>query len=65
MRNLLIYDVQTKQIVHSDRLGLSGFMSFNRLAALIQDHECRGSERLDQIIVTDEGLSLRFKQAKP
>jgi hypothetical protein len=60
-RALLVYDVQTGRTDLPDNLGLSGFMSFQRLARLIQSHECRGTERLDKIVVTDDGLQLRFK----
>jgi hypothetical protein len=66
MTNKIIYDVESRQIVHADNLGPSGGMSFDRLASLLQQHECRGTERLTAIVFRPDimMLELRFKEGK-
>lgn len=60
----IIYDVSSAQFVHTDQPGLSGGISFDRLAKMLQAHECRGSERLTTIIVEPGNpmITLRFKE---
>lgn len=66
MINKIIYDVESRQIVQTDSLGLSGGMSFDRLAKLLQQHECRGTERLTAIVFRPDimMLELRFKEGQ-
>lgn len=66
MTNKIIYDVESRRIVHTDSLGLSCGMSFDRLASLLQQHECRGTERLTTIIVEpgNHMITLRFKEGQ-
>jgi hypothetical protein len=57
----IIYDVRHDLIHNHDPLGSSGYMSFKRLAELINaGGEVRHDEMLTHIIVTPRGLDLRF-----
>lgn len=56
----LIYTVQTGSTDDPDQSGLSGFIGYARLARLIAADECTGTERLEQLIVTNQGIGLRF-----
>jgi len=58
----LVYNVQTRQLQNDDPLGSSGYMSFNRLAAYLQDAECQPDEILTHIVITREGLTLRVRR---
>jgi len=64
MTRRIIYDVASASFVDTDKLGLSGGISFDRLAKLLQQTQCRGSERLTTIIVEpgNHMITLRFEQ---
>lgn len=66
MTDKIIYNVETDRFVDMEELGLSGGISFKRLAGLLQFTQCSGSERLTTIIVEpgNHMITLRFKEGQ-
>lgn len=66
MTRRIIYDVASASFVDTDKFGLSGGISFDRLAKLLQETQCRGSERLTTIVIEPDNhmISLRFVEGE-
>lgn len=60
MTQYMIYTVETGDTDHEDQLGMSGFIGWARLSRLLEMSECNPNEVLKQIVVTENGLGLRF-----
>jgi hypothetical protein len=58
----IVYNVETGGLNDEDPNGISGYMSFNRLAKLLAESgEVRSDEILTHIVVTKRGLDLRCR----
>jgi hypothetical protein len=62
MQTPIVYDVRNRVVHNQDPHGLSGYMSFERLAAYLEDAECRPGEVLTHIVISSRGIDLRVRR---
>lgn len=56
----LIYDAQKRELSETDPLSLSGFISWNRLTQLLQEHEAFKGEKISHLVIGDRGIGIRY-----
>lgn len=58
---MLIYDVKKREKTDVDPLGLSGFISWHRLAILLQQQEAIRGEQIGHLVIGERGIDIRYE----
>lgn len=60
MKPKIIFDVQKSELTETDPLGLSGYISWRRLAQVLQDHEAHKGEKISHLVIDHQGIDIRY-----